>query len=96
MDIQLVQLYVLVCTVYDTRGTTCFQRTSHNPDTGRITDQEIITIYWFGHLQGHLEKKAIHQLDVPAKSKNAGLPLARRSRRQAHFALSRRSMRGSG
>ena len=60
MDIQLVQLYVLVCTVYDTRGTTCFQRLSNNPDTGRLTDQELITIYWFGHLQGHFAKKAIH------------------------------------
>ncbi len=61
MDIQLVQLFVLVCTVYDTRGKTCFQRLSNNSDTGKITDQELITIYWFGHLQGHFEKKAIHR-----------------------------------
>lgn len=60
MDIQLIQLYVLVCTVYDTRGQQCFQRTSHNPDVGRITDQEIITLYWFGHLHGRWEKKAMH------------------------------------
>ncbi len=61
MDIQLVQLYVLVCTVYDTRGNTCFQRLSNNPDTGQITDQELITIYWFGHLNQRWEKKAIHE-----------------------------------
>ena len=61
MDIQLVQLYVLVCTVYHTRGHHCFQRLSNNPDTGKITDQELITIYWFGHLNGRFEKKAIHQ-----------------------------------
>ena len=61
MDIQLVQLYVLVCTVYDTRGTTCFQRLSNNPDRGRSTDQELITLYWFGHLKGRFEKKAIHE-----------------------------------
>jgi hypothetical protein len=35
-------------------------------------------------------------LDVPAKSKNACLLLARRSMRQAHFALSRLPTRGSG
>lgn len=61
MDIQLIQLYVLVCTVYDTRRATCFQRISNNPNTGRITDQEIITLYWFGHLNGRFEKKEIHE-----------------------------------
>lgn len=61
MDTQLIQLYVLVCTVYDTRGHLCFQRLSPNPDTGRITDQELITIYWFGHLNQRFEKKAIHE-----------------------------------
>lgn len=62
MDTQLIQLYELVCTVYDTQGQTCFQRTSNNPDSGKISDQEIITMYWFGHCSGHFEKKAIHQL----------------------------------
>lgn len=61
MITQLIQLYVLVCTVYDMRGTTCFQRISNNPDAGRITDQELITIYWFGHLNGRFAKKAIYQ-----------------------------------
>ena len=61
MDIQLVQLYVLVCTVYDTRGHRCFQCLSNNPDQGRSTDQELITIYWFGHGNGRFEKKAIHE-----------------------------------
>ena len=61
MDHQLIQLYVLVCTVYHTRGTTCFQRLSNNPDRGRLTDQELITVYWFGHLNGRFEKKAIHE-----------------------------------
>ena len=35
-------------------------------------------------------------LDVPAKSKNASRLLARHSERRAHFAFSRRPMRGSG
>jgi hypothetical protein len=30
MDIQLIQLYVLVCHVYLTRSDTCFQRLSNN------------------------------------------------------------------
>lgn len=61
MDIQLVQLYVLVCTVYDTRRATCFQRLSNNPHQGYISDQELITIYWFGHLNQRFEKKAMHE-----------------------------------
>jgi hypothetical protein len=60
MEIQLIQLYLLVCHVYDTRSVTCFQRLSNNskPD---FTDQELVTIYLFGHLQGLFEKKAIHK-----------------------------------
>lgn len=48
--------------MYETQGQRCFQRTSHNPDTGKISDEEIITIYWFGHLNQRFEKKALHQL----------------------------------
>lgn len=61
MDIQLIQLYVLVCHVHDTRSATCFQRLSNNAKPV-FTDQEVITIYLFGHLQGVFEKKAIHKL----------------------------------
>jgi len=61
MEIQLIQLYLLVCHIYDTRLATCFQRLSNNskPD---FTDQELVAIYLFGHLQGLFEKKAIHKL----------------------------------
>lgn len=61
MDIQLIQLYVLACALYDTRRRTCFQRLSNNAQPGGITDQELVTIYWFAHLHGHFEKKAMHQ-----------------------------------
>jgi len=61
MDIQLIQLYVLVCHVYDTRSETCFQRLSNNAKP-QFTDQELVTIYLFGHLQGVFKKKAIHRL----------------------------------
>ena len=61
MENQLIELYLLACHVYDTRSETCFQRLSNNskPD---FTDQELVTIYLFGHLQGLFEKKAIHRL----------------------------------
>ncbi len=61
MEIQLIQLYVLVCHVYDTRSDICFQRLSNNAKPV-FTDQELVTIYLFGHLQGLFEKKAMHKL----------------------------------
>jgi len=60
MEIQLIQLYLLVCHIYDTHSATCFQRLSNN-STPLFTDQELVTIYWFGHFNGKYEKKAIHQ-----------------------------------
>ncbi len=61
MENQLIQLYVLVCHIYDTHSATCFQRLSNNSKP-LFTDQELATIYLFGHLQGVFEKKAIHRL----------------------------------
>jgi hypothetical protein len=61
MENQLIKLYLLACHVYDTCSETCFQRLSNNskPD---FTDQELVAIYLFAHLQGLFEKKAIHRL----------------------------------
>ena len=61
MEIQLIQLYLLVCHIYDTHPATCFQRLSNNAKPA-LTDQELVTIYLSGHLQGLFEKKAIHKL----------------------------------
>ena len=61
MENQLIQLYLLVCQVYDTCSETCFQRLSNNSKP-QFTDQQLVTIYLFGHLQGVFEKKAIHKL----------------------------------
>lgn len=58
MENQLIQLYVLVCHIHDTQSETCFQRLSNNSNP-HFTDQELVTIYLFGHLQGLFEKKAI-------------------------------------
>src|SRR5437764_15096572 len=61
MENQLIELYLLACHIYDTRSATCFQRLSNNSKP-EFTDQELVTIYLFGHLQGLFEKKAIHRL----------------------------------
>jgi hypothetical protein len=60
MENQLIQLYLLVCHIYDTRSETCFQRLSNNSEP-RFTDQELVAIYLFAHLNGKFEKKAMHQ-----------------------------------
>jgi len=61
METQLIQLYLLACELYDTRRSTCFQRISNNANPDGITDQELVAIYWFAHLHGQFEKKAMHQ-----------------------------------
>lgn len=61
MEIQLIQLYLLVCHIHDTQSETCFQRLSNNSKP-LFTDQELVTIYLFGHLQGVFEKKTMHKL----------------------------------
>ena len=58
--LQLIELYVLVCELHDLRRGTCFQRISHNAHAAGITDQELITIYWFGHWHRRYEKKEIY------------------------------------
>ena len=59
MENQLIQLCLFVCQIYDTRSQTCFQRLSNNskPD---FTDQELVCIWFFGHLNGKFQKKQIH------------------------------------
>ncbi len=59
MENQLIQLYLFVCQIYDTRSNTCFQRLSNNskPD---FTDQELVCIWFFGHLNGKFQEKQIH------------------------------------
>ncbi len=59
MENQLIQLYLFICQIYDTRSETCFQRASNNskPD---FTDQELLCIWFFGHLNGKFQKKQIY------------------------------------
>jgi len=60
MENQLIQLYLLVCHIYDTQPETCFQRFSNNSQP-LFTDQELVAIYWFAHFNGKYEKKAMHR-----------------------------------
>ncbi len=60
MEIQLIQLYLLVCHIYDTQPETCFQRLSNNSQPA-FTDQELVTIYLFAHGNEKYEKKTMHR-----------------------------------
>jgi hypothetical protein len=58
MENQLIQLYLLVCQIYDNQSSLKYQRLSNFKPV--FTDQELITIYLFGHLNGLYQKKAIY------------------------------------
>ncbi len=59
MENQLIQLYLLVCRFYDNQSSLKSQRLSNfNP---RFTDQELVTVYLFGHLNRLFQKKAIYR-----------------------------------
>lgn len=60
MENQLIELYLFACHIYDNRSETCFQRLSNNARP-EFTDQELVAIYLFGHLNNLFEKKAIHK-----------------------------------
>jgi hypothetical protein len=59
MENQLIQLYLLVCRFYDNQSSLKSQRLSNFKP--RFTDQELVTVYLFGHLNGLFQKKAIYR-----------------------------------
>jgi hypothetical protein len=59
MENQLIQLYVWVCNIYDKHSILKVQRMSNNHQP-IFTDQELITVYLFGHLQGHFQQRRIY------------------------------------
>lgn len=61
MENTLIQIYLFVCQIYDTSSDTCYQRMSNNCEP-RFTDQELITIWFFAHLNHCLQKKQMHEL----------------------------------
>lgn len=60
MENQLIQLYVLVCQIYDNQSSLKYQRLSNFKPV--FSDQELMTIYLFGHFNGLYQKKAIYGL----------------------------------
>src|SRR5690349_20996922 len=61
MENLLIEIYLFVCRVYDSSSQTCYQRLSNNRHPP-FTDQELITIWLFAHLEGCFEKKKMHRL----------------------------------
>lgn len=61
LELQLIRLFLWVCEVYDKHPMLKYQRWSNNSTEPLLTDQELITLYLFGHLQGHFQEKAIHR-----------------------------------
>jgi hypothetical protein len=61
MENLLIEIYLFVCQIYGTSSTTCYQRLNNNRDP-HFTDQELITIWFFAHLEGCFEKKRMHLL----------------------------------
>jgi hypothetical protein len=56
---QLIELYVLVCAFYDNQPGLKYQRLSNFRP--RCTDEELLTMYLFGHLQGLTQQRRIYQ-----------------------------------
>jgi len=61
MENLLIEIYLFVCQTYDTSSATCYQRLSNNREPD-FTDQELMTIWFFAHLEGCFEKKKMHRL----------------------------------
>ncbi len=58
MEHELIELYLLVCRFYDKRPDLKYQRMSNFRP--RCTDEELLTMYLFGHLQGFHEQRRIY------------------------------------
>ena len=56
METQLIELYLLICDFYDKHSVLKEQRLSNNRQPA-FSDQELLTMYIFGHLHGHLEQR---------------------------------------
>lgn len=58
MEQQLIALYLRVCRAYDTKPDLKYQRLSNFRP--RFTDEELLTIYLFGHMQGFSQQRRIY------------------------------------
>lgn len=58
MDNQLIQIYLLVCQIYDNQSSLKFQRASNFRP--KFSDEEIITVYLFGQLNEKFNHRRIY------------------------------------
>lgn len=58
MKNQVIQIYLLVCQIYDNQSSLKYQRDSNFKPT--FTDEEIITVYLFGQLNEKFNHRQIH------------------------------------
>lgn len=58
METKLIELYLLICRLYDNQPVLKEQRLSNNHEP-LFSDQELLTMYIFGHLQGHTQQRRI-------------------------------------
>jgi IS5 family transposase len=59
VETKLIELYLLICRLYDTKPVLKQQRLSNNHQP-LFSDEELLTIYIFGHLQGHTTGRRIY------------------------------------
>ena len=62
MENKLIELYLLICRLYDTEAVLKHQRLSNFKPS--FTDEELLTMYIFGHLQGHTTHRRIYDYIV--------------------------------
>jgi hypothetical protein len=58
VETKLIELYLLICRLYDTQPILKQQRLSNN-HRPPFSDEELLTIYIFGHLQGLTTQRRI-------------------------------------
>lgn len=59
METKLIELYLLICRLYDTQPVLKQQRLSNNHKP-LFSDEELLTIYLFGHMQGLTTQRRIY------------------------------------
>ena len=59
MENKLIELYLLICHLYDTQPVLRQQRLSNNHKP-LFSDEELLTIYLFGHMQGFTTQRRIY------------------------------------
>ena len=60
LELQLIQLYLWVCHIYDTCPQLKFQRWGNN-NKPEFSDQELVTVYLFGQMQGFHRQSQTHR-----------------------------------